>query len=156
MVTDDPTWQKDGAFYTPKNLLYQTKFDLIVCGDNHKSFAFSKGKEKKRYLVNCGSLMRSSIDQIDHVPCVYVFDTEKRTLKKHSIPISPAKEVLDIEQIEEENRKNEELEVFIQSLSDNKIIEEGQFDFERNVLSELSKIKDEKVMEIMKEVMSDD
>jgi DNA repair exonuclease SbcCD nuclease subunit len=45
-------------------------FDLVVSGDNHKPFTYFR--EKKARMINCGSLMRRAIDQIDHSPWAYV------------------------------------------------------------------------------------
>ena len=90
-------------------------FDLVVAGDNHKSFTAKVGN---RILVNCGALMRTSIDMKDHLPCCYLYDSLQHTLKKFLIPCKPFSEVFDFEQHEISKKvDNEKLEAFVRSLS---------------------------------------
>jgi DNA repair exonuclease SbcCD nuclease subunit len=88
--------------------------DLWVCGDNHKAFTVSV---KNRHVVNCGSLMRSSIDQIDHRPRAYVWDSYHRELTRHWIPCEPAARVFDVDRAELLAERNERLELFIENLT---------------------------------------
>ena len=60
--------------------------------------------------------MRSKIDQGDHKPCIWVFDTETRKAEKVLIPVKPFKEVVNLERAEYEKEKNEKLEILAQSL----------------------------------------
>jgi len=55
-----------------------TEYDLIVSGDNHKPFVMKKGR---RLLVNCGSMMRTRIDQVDHKPRAYLWYAETNTIE---------------------------------------------------------------------------
>jgi predicted phosphodiesterase len=90
-------------------------FDLIVSGDNHKSFTAKVGR---RLLVNCGALMRTSIDMQNHQPCCYLYDSLQHTLKKIIIPCSPFSEIFNFEQHELSKKvDNEKLEAFVRSLS---------------------------------------
>lgn len=91
-------------------------FDLIVSGDNHGSFSISQGK---RHLINCGSLMRMTTAQLNHKPCVYIYDTDDRSIGKHYIPIEPAEKVFDLSTIEKEEKENKELKAFVSRLKDN-------------------------------------
>jgi len=97
--------------------LKKHNFDLIVSGDNHKSF---EAKHLHKRLINCGSLMRSKIDQVDHKPCYYILDTDTSGLKKHFIPIVEGSKVFDMDLKEESMERNEDLEAFVTGLSKQK------------------------------------
>ena len=114
MVTKDgPLWQGQIGNIEAKELIRQTKFRLIVSGDNHQSF---KQEHRMRYLVNCGSLMRTGLDQIDHEPCFYVYDTQDHgKLEYHKIPIE--NNVFAFDKVVEEKKTKKELEEFVQSLA---------------------------------------
>jgi len=97
--------------------LKKHKFDLVVSGDNHKSF---EAKHNHKRLINCGSLMRSKIDQVDHKPCYYIYDTKTNGLEKHFIPITEGHKVFDMNLKEESTERNEDLEAFVSGLSKQK------------------------------------
>jgi hypothetical protein len=99
------------------SLLSKSEFDLIVSGDNHKGFIISTGGPKQRHLINCGSLMRSKIDQIYHKPFYCIFDTVKRTYEKYYIPVQDWSEVFDLETKVKEEQKNEMLDSFVKALT---------------------------------------
>ena len=127
-VSDVALWPGH-QFTTPKWLLKNTEFDIIVCGDNHKSLLC---KEGDRFVVNCGSIMRSNIDQGDHKPIVYIYDTESRKLLPFLIPVKPFKEIMNVEEAEREKEKNAELDDFIEGLSETNI---DGLDFKKNLLN---------------------
>jgi DNA repair exonuclease SbcCD nuclease subunit len=126
-------WEKQ--YDTATSFLSKTKFDLIVSGDNHQSFVVS---EKNKNLVNCGSLMRSTIEQIDHQPCFYIFDTDKRSLQKFFIPIEPWKKVFDLEKKVKEEERNEDMESFVSGLTKHK---DMGLHFEDNLYAYMKKNK---------------
>jgi DNA repair exonuclease SbcCD nuclease subunit len=136
MVATSPEWPGHKYSDTGK-LLETTNFDLIVCGDNHKSF-ITRNESKNRYVINCGSLMRSKIDQINHRPCVYVYETKNKSIQKYKIPIKSFKDVMDLEELRSEKEKNEELEALIDGLSDTNI--EG-LEFKKNMIEYLQENK---------------
>jgi len=125
MVFDDkkklPSWAKEQDYSLAKNLVSKAK--IVVCGDNHKRFVY---RGDGSYLVNCGSLMRSSVDQIGYTPAVHIveFAVTKNgwvsvDIKEEPIPVESANEVFDADRIEETERKNqldEKLEAFIRSV----------------------------------------
>lgn len=59
-------------------------FNLIVTGDNHKSFVVRKGG---RVLVNCGSMMRLKVDQIEYQPVLWLWTKKRNELKQVPIHI---------------------------------------------------------------------
>jgi len=137
MVSDMPLWP--GHEYTDASkLLEGENFDLIVTGDNHKRFTYESLDGK--WLINCGSLMRSSIDQKNHDPSVYVYDTKgTKNPTWFIIPHKPFEEIMNIQEAEKEKEKNKELEDFVEGLSDTNI--EG-LDFKKNLIDHLTKNKD--------------
>jgi len=60
------------------------EFSLILSGDNHNAFTV---EQDGRWLVNPGSLMRTTTDQIDHKPRVYLWFAETNEIKPVYLPI---------------------------------------------------------------------
>ena len=131
LVTEERQhWMDLDTTQTANILLRKTKFDLIVAGDNHKTIFSSYGK---RHLVNCGSLMRKGIDQAEHKPCVFIYDSVKKEISQHFIPIEPIEKVMNLEKAKEEKEKNLELDAFVDGL-DKDVDEEGLI-FPENLLN---------------------
>jgi predicted phosphodiesterase len=96
-------------------LLRDTKGpDIIVTGHNHKPFV---AERDGRLLVNPGSLMRMSADQIEHRPRVYLWFEEDNSVEPIYIPIDvngvSAVSRVHLEQIQE---KDSRIEAFIEKL----------------------------------------
>jgi hypothetical protein len=116
MFVLDKLWEKQEDFIPSLIFLRKTKWDLIVSGDNHQRYySFATGD---RFHVNCGSLMRQNIDQKNHKPAVYIYDTDERTLKDYEVPIDPIEDVMDLESAEEEKLQSEELQAFVESIEE--------------------------------------
>lgn len=121
-------------------------FDIVISGDNHQHFCWSDGKG--RFHINCGSLMRNRIDQVNHKPSVYVIDTKERTAKRILLDVAPFEEVMDMEEAKNEKEKDKKLKAFIDKLPDN--IEIKGLKFEENLsdeVEELKALKDEEVFD---------
>jgi len=86
--------------------------DLIVTGHNHKTFTAKKGN---RLLVNPGSLTRHKADQIDHKPCVFLYDVELHKLKRHYLDIQ--KDVINRDHLQIKKNKEKRINAFIEKLS---------------------------------------
>jgi DNA repair exonuclease SbcCD nuclease subunit len=139
-------WQED--YDLGIDFLTKSKYDLVVSGDNHKSFMV---KHKKQHLFNCGSLMRSTIDQIDHQPCFYSFDTDTRTYEQYCLPITRWQTTFDLEKKVKEEERNEHMESFVSGLSGHK---DMGLNFEDNLYMYLKKNKiDDVVVDIIKRNM---
>jgi DNA repair exonuclease SbcCD nuclease subunit len=118
MIVDEKIWEGQTDFDYANVFLMKHKFDLIVSGDNHKYFIAEHGK---RLLVNCGSMMRSSINQIDHIPTLVFFDTENpEAWYNIDIPIKPVKEVFNMETVIKTQERDEKLDAFVSGLSEHK------------------------------------
>ena len=87
--------------------------DLIITGHNHKTFTAKRGK---RLLINPGSLLRHKADQIDHKPCVFLWNAETNTCKPHYLKIK--KNVISREHIEIKKNKKAREEAFVEKLKD--------------------------------------
>jgi len=136
MIINDKLWESQEEFTRANFLLRTTKFDLIVSGDNHQSFHY---QADDRWLINCGSLMRKNIDQGDHKPCFWIYDTETRKAEQHFIPVAPFEEVYDIVTAKEEKDKNETLEALVKKLgeSGNKEKVKG-LNFKKNLVDKVN------------------
>lgn len=111
----NPPWPGCNA-HTADVLFKKFKeYDLIVTGDNHKPFVVNKDG---RLLVNPGSLMRMSADQIDHKPRVYLWYAESNTVEEIFIPIEEG--VISREHIINRENTERRIESFISSMSKNK------------------------------------
>jgi len=137
IIKDKKIWEKQTEFDKADSLLSKHKFDLIVSGDNHQSFI---QKDGEKILVNCGSLMRSKIDQVKHQPCAYIYNTKDKTITKHLIPIKPFEDVMNIEAAVETKEKNKKLDLLIEGLSSDEHIE--GLDFKKAVISDIKENKD--------------
>jgi DNA repair exonuclease SbcCD nuclease subunit len=113
VIDNEKLWDGMKDYTLAKHLLRKNPFALIITGDNHRSFTTKYGI---RWLINCGSLGRTNIDQAAHIPHFMIFDTETRKLAKIKVPIRPPKEVLKIEEAKERKRKEAELAELIKGM----------------------------------------
>jgi len=133
IVQDKPLWPGQTDYTTAKStLLKYADYYLIVSGDNHNSFMATTTTEKKQgsVLLNCGSLMRTTVAQREHRPCIWIYDVDLHSFKQHFIPIAPIEDVMDLETADEIKEKNEALEAFMEGLSSDYSIE---LNFEENL-----------------------
>jgi len=93
---------------------------VIVSGDNHLPHIVTG---EGRYQINCGSMMRSSKDQIDFKPGVYLIDTKGWKFDRIHLHIEDPDDVFDfskitIEEMKKEAKKEAEAKIskFINSL----------------------------------------
>jgi DNA repair exonuclease SbcCD nuclease subunit len=128
MIVQEKLWEGQENFnYANDLLLKYPKCNLFVIGDNHKSFV---EEYQGRYLVNCGSLMRSSINQVDHKPVVYVYDTDKRDLEEIFLKVKPAKKVLNFDQAKVQKDRDERLDTFIEAVKSRKTDRQGSYRYD--------------------------
>lgn len=118
------------------------QYDLILTGDNHQPFT---QEYKGRLLVNPGSMMRQTADQIDYKPAVWLYYSKTNTVEPVYLPINKnavTREHLDVVE-EKENR----ILAFIETLN-----KEGLdfVNFKQNLRVFLQKNKtNEKVIDII-------
>ena len=114
IIKKDKLWPDQENFVRSATILHKHQYDLIVSGDNHHFFTDSY---EGRHLVNCGSLMRTNIDQGNHKPAVVLYDTEDRTVEVLLLDVEPAEDVLKIEESENEKIRSKDLDAFVEQLS---------------------------------------
>jgi predicted phosphodiesterase len=100
------------------------EYDLILTGDNHKSFTISKGG---RHLVNPGSLLRLTTKQKDYKPRVFLYDTSDKSLTPIDVPI--AEDVISLDHLS--NEPTTDFTAYIESLDSERVT----IDFEENLKS---------------------
>jgi len=91
----------------------QQDTNLILSGDNHLTFI---QKTTNQLLVNPGSMMRMSADQILHIPCVFLYYANTNTVKPVHIPIE--KDVVVREHIEIKKEYDERMKSYIEKMND--------------------------------------
>lgn len=87
--------------------------DLIITGHNHETFTCTK---KGRSLINPGSLTRHKADQIDHKPCVFLWNAETNTAKTHYLKVQ--ENIISRDHIEIQNQKEKNIQNFLMKLKE--------------------------------------
>mgnify|MGYP003394041197 CR=1 FL=1 len=121
MILQEKIWSGQTEYSDAANFLRTNPFQLVVSGDNHQGFICDQ-KITGKQLFNCGALLRSKIDQVDHKPFIVIYDTETREYKQIFVPIEPPEKVFNLEKVMKEKEKNENLEAFVVGLSGHKEI----------------------------------
>lgn len=108
-----------------KFLEYMRGYDLVITGDNHQSFSYQG--DDGRWLINPGSLMRTTAAQADFQPKVYLWNRQGE-VEAVDIPIEEG--VVSREHIDAPAERDEKIEAFVKRLRDD--VEMG-LDFVENV-----------------------
>jgi len=88
-------------------------YKLILSGDNHQPFVV---EYEGRLLVNPGSMMRSTADQIDHRPRVYLWEAKSNSVEAVYLPIEQG--VIDRSHIDTKKEKDARIEAYTTRLSE--------------------------------------
>lgn len=116
--------------YTASEMMKKYKDKrFIISGDYHVPHFLQQGN---RLLINPGSLMRSGKNQYDYEPCVWVLDTQDGDFGRVYIPIKPASEVFNLDNMDRVDDKAEvdkRFDDLINSFND----EETKPDYESNL-----------------------
>lgn len=105
--------------------------DLILTGDNHKTFTARQGD---RLLINPGSLTRHKADQDQHRPCVFLWYADTNSFKIHYLKVAPG--VISRDHIDEKTNKDKKKELFLSKLDSDFEIE---LSFEDNLKRAMEK-----------------
>jgi DNA repair exonuclease SbcCD nuclease subunit len=116
-------------------------YDLIVSGDNHMPFTY---EQDGRLLVNPGSMMRMSADQIDHKPRVYLWYAETNTVEPVYLPIEQG--VISREHIEKKEDRDKKIKAFVTHLNEDY---KTGVDFEGNLKEYFRKHRTKRAVETM-------
>jgi len=112
-------------------------YELIIVGDNHKHFIKTIGKTT---LISPGSMMRMSINQKDHKPCVILYDEKLKEFEIKYLDIEPAGEVFS-ETVETKKEKDARLLAYVESMKKGVSV---SVSFERNIEAHLEANKIDK------------
>jgi hypothetical protein len=135
----DKLWEAQEANHAKRLLKKFPCYDLIVTGDNHQSFI---AEHAGRLLVNPGSIMRMSANQIDFKPRVYLWYAETNEVEAVFLPIE--KDVFDTSHLTENKERDTRIESFVDRLSNDYEI---GMDYEGNLKKFFNKNKQEKQVE---------
>ena len=113
IIEDKPYWPGQVASSAKSLLKKFPDYKLILSGDNHQPFVV---KHEGRLLVNPGSMMRSTADQIDHQPRVYLWEAESNSVVPIYLPID--KDVIDRSHIDTKKEKDARIEAYTTRLSE--------------------------------------
>jgi len=108
-----------------KLLRKYSQFSLILTGDNHQPFV---EEYEGRLLVNPGSMMRMTADQIDHRPRVYLWYAADNIVTPVYLPIEQG--VISREHIEHTQERDGRIDAFISKLDNDW---EAAVSFEENL-----------------------
>lgn len=134
IIKNKKLWSEQTNYKIARKICEDSKFDLIVSGDNHQAFSF------KNKLINCGSLMRMSEDQQDHHPMYAIYDTKTKELITHEYDIDdPVTIIQKNEKKISKDEENEKRKIFAKDLKST--IEKGEMNLRNNVNAVMSKRK---------------
>lgn len=102
-----------------------SQYQLILTGDNHNPFV---EEYEGRLLVNPGSMMRMTADQVDHRPRVYLWYAGDNTVEPVYLPIEQG--VVSRQHIERQEQRDERIDAFVSRLNEDWNVE---LDFEKNL-----------------------
>ena len=118
-------------------------YDLMIIGDNHKTFIVVDGH---RVLLSPGSFKIDTADQIDFKPCLFEYDLYKKELKPIAVPDFGVK--ISVEHIEKKNARSERQDLLPQKFRE---LEDISLDFEANLNNWMIQNEDTKVNESIQE-----
>lgn len=87
------------------------EYDVILTGDNHNQFTV---EYEGRPLINPGSLMRMTADQIDHQPRVYLWYSKSNKIRPVDLPIE--EDVINRDHIDITNERNERMDAYLERM----------------------------------------
>lgn len=92
-------------------------YKLIIAGDYHQAFYKHIGNSD---LINCGPMMRQSVDQMTISPKVWLIDTVINKIKSIKLKVEPYESVFALENISKvkESKFSKDIEGLIESLKD--------------------------------------
>lgn len=132
MVIESQTWFPGQVAAKGVELLINfPEYDLILSGDNHKPFVV---KHEGRLLVNPGSMMRNTADQITHKPRVYLWYKDTNEVEAVYLPIQ--KDVISIDHIVDPKERDSRMGSYIERVRNDVEIE---LSFEDNIIKHIIK-----------------
>lgn len=90
------------------------QFDLIVSGHYHSGFCCCS-EDGIRLLVNPGGIARTTADEIDRQPIVFLWDADQNSVKPVAVPIEEG--VILRDHIERQEQRNGRMDAFLSRMS---------------------------------------
>jgi len=125
VIKDKPLWPGQDAPKANALLKKFSEYDLILTGDNHQAFV---EEYQGRLLVNPGSMMRMSVNQINHKPRVYLWYANTNEVEAVYLPIE--KDVMNIDYLEIKKERDKRIDFFVSHLKQDY---ETGLSFEKNL-----------------------
>jgi len=139
IIKDKLLWPGQVAPKGSRILKKYPEYDLILSGDNHHPFVV---KYKKQLLVNPGSIMRTTADQADHKPRIYLWYAKNNKVNPIFLPIE--KGVVSRDHIDQKEEIDERRKVYVKRMKTNYEI---GFSYEENLKKHIKKNKTDKKVE---------
>jgi len=156
LIVDTTNWKGNFSYdYDGTDLLKNHNYDLIVSGDNHQTFMC---EHDGKTLINTGSLMRTRIDQVDHHPCYFIYDTKTRQYSQHFLKVHDVHVILDLEKAKKEKEQNASLVGFVNRIEEESGADDEELNFRKKLAKRMEHQKKKLgkgVVNILKEVMSE-
>lgn len=125
---------------TASALLKKAKgFDIIISGHNHQAFELETDNQ---LLINVGCLTRQSADFMDYTPSIVLLCPHGNSYTWKRIKLKTAKGVVSRQHLDTEEKKEEELNAFVEGLRD---IDQASLSFESNVHIVMDKVGADKL-----------
>jgi len=124
IIKDKSEWLDQEATKALSLLKKFPEYDLILSGDNHKTFTV---EYQGRLLVNPGSILRLKADQINHKPSIFIWYSDN-TVKQVFLPIND--KVIDRTYLDKKSLKESAIKSLI---LDFKKGFKAKFSFEKNL-----------------------
>ena len=101
-------------------------FDMVIVGDIHYAF---EDKFKDTQIFNTGCMMRKTVkkEDLEHKPCVFVYDTATREYEKVLLKIKPWQEIFHIPE-EKSQPADNKLQEFIDAIRSEKKLAVSYYD----------------------------
>lgn len=132
LILHELIWQNKPPFWASESKTsseiikkYKDDFDLIITGDNHESFIVEKDGV---LLVNPGSMMRMTADQINFKPKCFLYYAEENKVVPVEFPIDS--KVHNFEHINKKKERDKRIAAYIEKLESNF---EGGLSFKKNL-----------------------
>jgi hypothetical protein len=148
VIENKPLWPGQEAPNGHQLLKQFKKYNLTLTGDNHQSFT---AEYEGRVLVNPGSMMRTTADQINHRPRVYLWYAETNEVEPVYLPIENGEKVISRIHIDVAKERSDRMNAFVTRVKNDVEIE---LSYETNMTNYFEKYRTqprvkEKVLEAM-------
>jgi hypothetical protein len=91
-------------------------YNLIICADIHSKFYYKA--PSGRIILNSGPLLRLEVDEADHEPGFFVYDTETENVDWVVVPHEPAENVISREHLIKKEEMDSVLEGFVKAIKE--------------------------------------